>query len=64
MPSSEQSIFCRLTVREFWVHAELATKFELDQRNGKGSEADVEFFRTLYPRLKVWFNWFNTTQIG
>ncbi|CAM6105574.1 unnamed protein product [Calypogeia fissa] len=46
------------------VLRELAANFEVDQRSGQGSEADVKFFRTLYPRLAVWFNWFNTTQIG
>ena len=25
---------------------------------------DLAFLRRLYPRLQVWFDWFNTTQVS
>ncbi|KAL5469057.1 hypothetical protein EMCRGX_G030249 [Ephydatia muelleri] len=30
----------------------------------KKDSMDLDFLRSIYPRLRVWYNWFNTTQAG
>ncbi|CAM6126690.1 unnamed protein product [Calypogeia fissa] len=42
----------------------LAEKFEADQKSGHATEEDQEFFKAVFPRLEVWFNWFLTSQTG
>ncbi|BBN11838.1 mannosyl-oligosaccharide glucosidase [Marchantia polymorpha subsp. ruderalis] len=42
----------------------LALSLELDLKQGQAREEDMEYFKTMYPRLQAWFNWFNTTQSG
>ncbi|CAM6098441.1 unnamed protein product [Calypogeia fissa] len=42
----------------------LAEKYESEKKKGLATKADAEFFKAVFPRLDVWFNWFLTSQIG
>ncbi|KAL3702226.1 hypothetical protein R1sor_020248 [Riccia sorocarpa] len=42
----------------------LARSLESDIKQGRAKEEDIEYFKTIFPRLQAWFNWFNTTQTG
>jgi hypothetical protein len=36
----------------------------LEQSKLSRDSDDYIFFKTVFPRLKAWFNWFNTSQAG
>eukprot|EP00850_Spirogloea_muscicola_P001702 SM000006S19467 [mRNA] locus=s6:933173:940366:+ [translate_table: standard] len=36
----------------------------MEVERGEGTADDVEFLRRSFPRLKAWYNWFNSTQRG
>jgi hypothetical protein len=44
--------------------AELVASYKEEKALGKHNEEDELFFKRAFPRLEVWFRWFNTSQIG
>jgi hypothetical protein len=44
--------------------AELVASYKEEKALGKQNEEDELFFKRAFPRLEVWFRWFNTSQIG
>lgn len=42
----------------------LTLHFILKHKHDELLEKHFQFLSNLYPRLEVWFNWFNTTQMG
>jgi mannosyl-oligosaccharide glucosidase len=48
----------------FMVLDKLVASYKEEKALGKHNEEDELFFKRAFPRLEVWFRWFNTSQIG
>ncbi|KAH8932306.1 hypothetical protein BDL97_19G064400 [Sphagnum fallax] len=48
----------------FMVLDKLVASYKEEKALGKHNEEDELFFKCAFPRLEVWFRWFNTSQIG
>jgi mannosyl-oligosaccharide glucosidase len=48
----------------FMVLDKLVASYKEEKALGKHNEEDELFFKRAFPRLEVWFRWFNTSQTG
>jgi hypothetical protein len=46
------------------IATELATQYETTLAAGKKDPENLSFLKAVFPRLKAWFHWFNSTQTG